>query len=68
MPAVGGTDKMQNTQVVGSVRTYVKLEGPLTYKDWIEGIRAGRTFTTTGPMLRFSANGAEVGETITAEA
>ena len=67
VPAVAGTDKMQNTVVVGSVRTYVKMEGPLTYEDWIEGIRAGRTFTTTGPMLQFSANGAEVGETITSE-
>ena len=43
------------------------MEGPLAYEDWIEGIRAGRTFTTTGPMLQFSANGAEVGETITSE-
>lgn len=67
VPATAGTDKMQNTQLVGSVRTYVKMEGPLTYEGWVDGIRAGRTFTTTGPMLLFNANGAEVGETITAE-
>ena len=67
VPATAGTDKMQNTQIVGSVRTYVKMEGPLSYQGWIDGIRAGRTFTTTGPMLKFSAGGAELGETIKAK-
>ena len=67
VPAVAGTDKMQNTLAVGSVRTYVKIDGSLSYEGWIEGIRAGRTFTTTGPMMQFSANGAEVGETITVD-
>lgn len=67
IPATAGTDKMQNTQVMGSVRTYVKIDGPLSYAGWIEGIRAGKTFTTTGPMLQFTADGAEVGGTIEAE-
>ena len=67
LPATAGTDKMQNTQILGSVRTYVKMDGPLTYRGWIDGILAGRTFTTTGPMLRFSADGAGVGETIEAQ-
>ena len=65
LPATAGTDKMQNTQVLGSVRTYVKMEGPLSYQGWIDGIQAGRTFTTTGPMIKFSADGAEIGDTIT---
>ncbi|MCH8275581.1 MAG: CehA/McbA family metallohydrolase [Armatimonadetes bacterium] len=66
VPATAGTDKMQNTQVLGSVRTYVKMDGPLSYQGWIDGIRAGRTFTTTGPMIKFSVDGAGIGDTITA--
>lgn len=67
LPATAGTDKMQNTQVLGSVRTYVKIDGPLSYQGWIDGIQAGRTFTTTGPMIKFSAGGDEIGDTIKAE-
>ncbi len=64
VPATAGTDKMGNTVVLGSVRTYVKINGPLSYQGWIDGIRAGRTFTTTGPMMKFSADGAEIGDAI----
>lgn len=65
LPALGGTDKMMNSQVVGSVRTYVKVNGTFSYQRWIDGIRAGRTFTTTGPVLSLSANGRGLGETVT---
>jgi hypothetical protein len=68
VPATAGTDKMFNTQVVGSVRTYVDVEGPFTYEAWIDGIRAGRSFATTGPMLTFTAGGHGLGETIEVEA
>ncbi len=64
LPATAGTDKMWNTQVVGIPRTYVKIEGDLTYQKWIEGIRAGRTFVTTGPVLSFEAGGHQLGETV----
>jgi hypothetical protein len=66
IPATAGTDKMLNTQVVGSVRTYVKVDGSFSYAAWLDGIRAGRTFVTTGPILRFQAGGREVGDEITA--
>ena len=64
LPATAGTDKMWNTMVVGMPRTYVKIEGDLTYRKWIEGIRAGRTFVTTGPVLFFQADGHQLGETV----
>ena len=51
LPAAAGTDKMWNTQVIGTPRTYVKVNGAFTYQAWVDGIRAGRTFVTTGPML-----------------
>lgn len=64
LPALGGTDKMMNSQVVGSVRTYVKVKGAFTYQRWIDGIRAGRTFATTGPVISLTANGRALGETV----
>ena len=67
LPALGGTDKMLNSQVVGAVRTYVKVDGEFDYENWIEGIRAGRTFVSTGPMLMFTVNGKGAGETISAK-
>lgn len=66
LPALGGTDKMMNTQVMGGVRTYVNVDGPFSYDGWLDGIRAGRTFVTTGPMLSFSAGESRLGDTIEA--
>ncbi len=66
VPATAGTDKMYNNQVVGSVRTYAHVDGPFTYEAWLDGVRAGRTFVTTGPMVTFSAAGRTLGERIEA--
>lgn len=62
MPALGATDKMWNSQVAGAVRTYVKVSGKLTYQAWIDGIKAGRTFLTTGPMIELSVGGKQIGD------
>lgn len=35
-------------------RVYVKLDGPLTVARWLDGLEAGRTFITNGPLLDFS--------------
>ncbi len=35
----------------GFGRVYVKIDGPFSYEKWIEGLAAGRSFVTTGPML-----------------
>ena len=67
LPALGGTDKMWNTQVTGSVRTYVKVDGDFDYQAWIDGVRAGRTFVSTGPVIHFTAGGASIGETLAAD-
>lgn len=63
LPATAGTDKMYNTQVSGSVRVFARLDGPFRYDAWLEAIRGGRTFVSTAPLLEFSVDGAEVGET-----
>ena len=64
MPAVGGTDKMWNTQVTGAVRTYVNVQDNFSYDGWVEGIREGRNFVSTGAMLDFSVGNAQVGDVV----
>ncbi|NIM93762.1 MAG: hypothetical protein GTO18_08640 [Anaerolineales bacterium] len=67
LPLVGGTDKMTAEVPVGLNRTYVHIpeEEPFNYENWTKYLRLGRTFVTTGPMLRFTVDGAQVGDTIT---
>jgi hypothetical protein len=59
VPLVGGSRKTSNRHPLGRVRTYACLpEGAeFTYRDWVEAVRAGRTFVTNGPLLSFTANG-----------
>lgn len=64
LPGLGATDKMWNTQIAGGVRTYVKIDGDFTYDAWVEGVRKGRTFVTSGPMLSLSAGGKGIGDRI----
>jgi len=59
-----GSDKMSLNPPMGSARTYVRTDGPLTYSSWIEGIRKGHTFASDYPLLEFSVNGVGVGETV----
>ncbi|NUM55759.1 MAG: CehA/McbA family metallohydrolase [Candidatus Hydrogenedentes bacterium] len=42
---------------VGYNRVYVHLDGALQWDAWWEGLRAGRSFVTNGPMLFVKANG-----------
>ncbi len=48
---------------VGMGRSYVREERPLTYRDWVEGIRAGRSYVSDGKshLLDFKVNDLEVG-------
>jgi hypothetical protein len=60
VPLVGGSSKDSNTTRLGAVRTYARLapgEG-LTYRNWIEAVRAGRTFVSdSSALLLFTVNG-----------
>jgi hypothetical protein len=68
VPLVGGSGKDSNKTLLGSLRTYARYTTgePLTYKGWVESIRAGRTFATTGPLVRFEVNDRGSGETVEA--
>lgn len=49
---------------IGFGRVYVHVDGDLDYESWIAGLRAGRSFVTTGPMLEARINGELPGSTI----
>ncbi len=68
LPASAGTDKMLNVQVAGSVRTYANVDGRFTYDGWLQAIRDGRTFVTTGPMVSLRVNGKPIGATLALKA
>jgi len=38
-------------------RVFVKVQGAFAYESWLEGLRAGRTFVTNGPLLELTVNG-----------
>ncbi len=63
--AVGGTDKMSAGMPVGGVRTYAQLRGEeFSFESWGRAVRAGRTFTTSGPVMGFLVEGHGPGEEI----
>jgi hypothetical protein len=67
LPLVGGTDKMSSDVPVGLYRTYVKMrdDEEFTYDNWCKNVVRGRTFLSGGPIIHFTVDGREVGETVT---
>lgn len=66
LPLVGGTDKMDGAVPVGSYRTYVNIpkdEG-FNYDNWCKNVARGRTFLSGGPILHFTVDGHEIGDTV----
>jgi len=49
--------------VVGQGRVYAKVDGPLSYKAWLESVREGRSYVSDGRshLMDFRVNGTEVG-------
>jgi hypothetical protein len=63
--AVGGTDKMSAGQAVGGVRTYAHMgDGELSFSNWAAAVRAGQTFTTSGPLIGMTVDGHSIGDEI----
>ena len=62
----GGTDKMGAYCALGWQRTYAKLDlnKPLTYANWAKAVRAGRTISTSGPLLDVTVDSHAIGDTI----
>ena len=38
-------------------RVFVQVRGAFSYETWLEGLRAGRTFVSNGPLLHLEVNG-----------
>jgi hypothetical protein len=66
LPLVGSGGKGSNHEQLGSWRTYARLQPGerFTYKNWIEAIRAGRTFATKGSLVSFNVEGINPGAVI----
>ena len=65
IPLVGGTDKMSSDVPVGFYRTYAQLgEREFTYDNWCRAVQQGRTFLSGGPIMHFSVDGREIGDTV----
>jgi len=66
LPTAAGTDFMGNYASlrgpVGLNRVYAEVKpGPLKIEPWLAAIKAGRTFATNGPLLRFSLGDQPIG-------
>ncbi len=65
---VGGEDSISDlhwSKLIGAVRTYVYLGGrPLTVPAWLEELRNGHAFMSTGPLVDFRIDGKIPGEEI----
>jgi hypothetical protein len=64
LAATGGSAMGVMAVPLGYGRTYAKLDGPLTEANYLDAIRAGRTFATNGPVLILTANGLDTGAEI----
>lgn len=66
LPTASGTDFMGNYASlrgpIGLNRVYAEVSaGPLKLEPWLASVKAGRTFATNGPLLRFELGGKSPG-------
>ena len=66
LPLVGGTDKMSSDVPVGMYRTYVRIpdDEEFSYESWCRNVAKGRTVLSGGPIIHFTVDGYEVGDTV----
>ena len=65
LPLVGGTDKMGSDVAVGTYRTYAYIpeDQEFSYENWCKSVAAGRTFLSGGPIVHFTVDGHQIGDT-----
>jgi hypothetical protein len=63
MSPTAGTASGVHPVPLGWSRVYVRLDPakPFRYEDWLAGLKAGRSFVTTGPLLLVQVDGQEAG-------
>ncbi len=60
LAAAAGTDAFNNIRrhkVIGGDRVYVHTGEVFDYDSWVQGLKAGRSFVTNGPLLFFEVDG-----------
>jgi TolB protein len=65
--ATGGTDNFTDVfrdPPPGSDRTFARVEGALSVESWLDALRRGRTFMSTGPVLLLDVEGRQPGDEI----
>ncbi len=63
-PTAGTDYPCADQNLPGHERFYTKVEGPFRYASWLDGVRQGRTFVTTGPIVEFHVNGMDIGSEV----
>lgn len=64
---VGGEDALANMQdhrPVGIIRTYAWLGGQFTADAWVDALKKGHTFLSSGPVVDFRVNGKIPGDEV----
>jgi hypothetical protein len=61
LPVSGGSASGVKASPLGYNRVYVRLADSFSYPRWFEGLKAGHSFATNGPMLFLTVNGKEPG-------
>jgi hypothetical protein len=63
VPLVGASGKDSNAIALGAIRTYARLPPGEAFSlgAWVEAVRAGRSFATSGPLLSLGVDGQEPG-------
>ncbi len=65
--ASAGTDSFASyfrSFAVGATRIYVHVDGPLNMESYLDALKDGRSFVSTGPLLKFTVNGAGPGDVV----
>lgn len=68
LPLSGGTDKMGRTWMVGGKNRFYAQVNEWSWEGMMDGLKAGRTFVTNGPLLLVTANGQEIGTELKSDA
>ncbi len=63
MPSAGSASGVLPNPL-GYNRVYVRIDGEFSYEKWFDGLKAGRSFATNGPMLIMTVDGMPAGSTI----
>ena len=67
VPATGGTDNFSDVwrdPPPGSDRTFARVDGAFGFRAWLDAVKRGRTFMSTGPLISLDVEGREPGDEI----